>query len=257
MIIDTNTWVGHWPFRRVRLTDAAGLGRLMERTGTGLSLVSPLSGPFYRDCLTAVEEMLEDDDWDGSRMKPVAVVNPHFPGWREDLQTMARQMGCVALRLIPNYHDYTLYTDEAVQAAQAAIDLGLPVIVTVRMHDERSHHPRMYVPPVPVEDIRFLMRMVPEARYLLSQATFAEVSGLLSEMDLVADAGWEMSYKPPAFLVERIAGEHGVERLLYGSGAVLQYPESLLHPVQQAPIADEAREAILSGNARRLFGLGG
>ena len=47
--------------------------------------------------------------------------------------------------------------------------------------------------------------------------------------------------------------------MLYGSGAVMQYPESLLLPVQEAPIADEARRAILSGNARRLFGerLGG
>ena len=46
MIIVANTWIGHWPFRRLRLADAAGLGRLLDRTGTGLALVSPLSGPF-------------------------------------------------------------------------------------------------------------------------------------------------------------------------------------------------------------------
>jgi len=256
MIIDANTWIGHWPFRRLRLADAAGLGRLLDRTGTGLALVSPLSGPFYRDCLTAVEEMLEDGSWDAARFRPVAVVNPHFPGWEEDLRTMATSMGCVALRLIPNYHDYSLHSDEAVQAATVATDLGLPVIVTARMYDERSHHPRMYVPPVPMEEVRYLMRMVPEARYLLSQVTFPEASSLLSEMDLVADAGWEMSYKPPAFMVERVVSELGGERLFYGSGAVLQYPESLLLPVQQAPIDDAARQAILGGNARRLFELG-
>jgi len=109
---------------------------------------------------------------------------------------------------------------------------------------------------VPMEEVRYLMRMVPEGRYLLSQVTFPEASSLLSEMDLVADAGWEMSYKPPAFMVERVVSELGGERLLYGSGAVLQYPESLLLPVQQAPIDDAARQAILGGNARRLFELG-
>ena len=256
MIVDANTWIGHWPFRRIRLADAAGLGQLMARTGTDVALVSPLSGPFYLDPLTGVEEMLEDEGWDGARMRPLAVVNPHFPGWREDLRTMATDMGCVALRLIPNYHDYSLYSDEAVQAAQAATDLGLPVVVTVRMHDERSHHRRIYMPPVPVEDIRFLMRMVPQGRYLLSQVTFWEAAGLLSEMDLVADAGWEMSYKPPAFVVERVVREHGAEHLLYGSGAVLQYPESLMLPVKEAPISTADRAAILGGNACRLFGLG-
>ncbi len=75
-------------------------------------------------------------------------------------------------------------------------------------------------------------------------------------MDLVADAGWEMSYKPSAFLVERVVQEQGAERLLYGSGAVLQYPESLMLPIQEAPISAGDRALILGGNARRLFGLG-
>ncbi len=38
MIVDANTWVGHWPFRRIRLADAAGLGQLhsyRDRSGDG------------------------------------------------------------------------------------------------------------------------------------------------------------------------------------------------------------------------------
>lgn len=257
MIIDANAWAGRWPFRRLHYSGASGLGQLISRTGTDLALVSPIEGAFYRDCLSAMRGMLEEQGWDPARMKPMAVVNPAFPGWEADFETMVGEMGCVALRLIPNYHGYRLYDDVALELVRRAQAAGLPVVVTVRMQDERSHHWCMHVPPVSVDDVRFLLRELPEGRYLLSQATFAEVSALLPDLELVADGAWEMSYKPPAFLVERVVEEGHGGRMLYGSGAVLQYPESLLLPVQEAPIAEEAREAMLSGNARRLFGLGG
>jgi predicted TIM-barrel fold metal-dependent hydrolase len=259
MIIDANAWAGHWPFRRLHYTGARGLGQVMSRTGTDLALVSPIEGAFYRDCLSAMRGMLEDEGWDPTRMRPVAIVNPAFPGWEGDFETMVGEMGCVALRLIPNYHGYRLYAPAAVDLVRRAQQAGLPVLVTMRMHDERSHHWCMAVPAVPVDDVRFLLRELPEGKFLLSQATFAEATALLPDLAQVADGAWEMSYKPPAFMVEKVVEEGHADRMLYGSGAVMQYPESLLLPVQEAPIADEARRAILSGNARRLFGerLGG
>lgn len=257
MIVDANAYVGRWPFRRLRYGDAAGLKTLLERTGAGLALTTPIAGAFYRDCLTAVEEMLEDPGWDARLMRPVAVVNPVFPGWEADLETMVQRMGCVALRLIPNYHGYSLFCDEAMALAHRAQDLGLPMIVTMRMQDERSHHWHMLVNAVPVDEVRFLIRQLPAGRYVLSNVTWAEVMALRPELDLAAEGVWEMSYKPPALYIERAVQEVGPERLLYGSGAPLQYPEAALLPVQRADVAPEARQAILSGNARRVFSLGG
>ena len=257
MIVDVNAWCGRWPFRRLAFAGAAGLVKLLERTGTDLALVSPISGAFYRDCLTAMEEMLEDAGWDERRMKPVAVVNPTFPGWQEDLEAMVRGMGCAAVRLISNYHGYTLYDEVALQVAKRVLDRGLPLVVTMRMQDERSHHWCMPVRPVAVEEVQFLMRQLPEATYVLSNIWYSEVRSLRRELEMVRQGAWEMSYKPPAFFVEQAVEEFGPERVLYGSGAPLQYPESLLLPVQEADVSQQAKELILGGNAARLFGLGG
>jgi len=230
---------------------------LLERTGTDVSLVSPIAGAFYRDCLSAMEEMLEDGGCDQERLRPVAVVNPAFPGWEADLDAMVRRMGCLAVRLISNYHGYRLYDDAALQVVGKAQGYGLPVIVTMRMQDERSHHWHMLVNPVTVDEVRFLMRQLPRGKYVLSNVWYSEVCSLRSELDLVQEGVWEMSYKPPAFFVERAVEEFGAERMLYGSGAPLQYPESLLLPVQEAAVSDGAKDLILAGNARRVFGLGG
>jgi uncharacterized protein len=257
VIIDANAYCGRWPFRRLSHCGAAGLKALMQRTGTDRAIVSPMAGAFYRDCLTAVEEMVEDEGWDAATMCPVAVVDPTFPGWEADLKTMVARMGCVAVRLFPNYHCYTLHDDCAVDVVSLAQALELPVIVTVRMQDERSHHRRMLVEAVPVEDVRFLLRVMPHGRYMLSNVTWSEVSSLREEIGMADDAVWEMSYKPPPDYVERAVHDFGAERVLYGSAAPLQYPEAALGVVKQAHIDESTTTAILSTNAARFFGLGG
>jgi uncharacterized protein len=260
VIVDCNAYCGRWPFRRLGFPGAAGLAKLMGRTATDVALVSPLAGAFYRDCLSAVQEMLDDPGWDAQTMLPVAVVNPAFPGWRRDLETMAGSLGCVALRLLPNYHGYSLYeegADSGLAVVEKAQGLGLPVILTMRMQDERSHHWHMLVDAVPVDEVRFLMRLLPRGKYVLSNVWFREARALQPELELVDDGAWEVSYKPPDHFVEDAVRECGPERLLYGSAAPLQYPECTLAVVRGADVSDEAKELMLAGNARRLFGVGG
>lgn len=257
MIIDANTYAGHWPFRRLTYTGVAGLKTLMQRTGTDIAVVTPIAAAFYRDCLSALEEMLADESWDGAIMRPVATVNPLFPGWEQDLNIMIKEMRCLAVRLLPNYHGYRLYNDEALALVARAHEHSLPVIVTMRMQDERSHHWHMSVNAVSTDEVRFLLRQMPPVRFVLSNVSWQEVMALRPELELARECVWEMSYKPPAFYLESAVKELGAERILYGSGAILQYPEALLLPVQQAAISDADKALILAGNARRVFGIGG
>lgn len=254
MIIDANAWVGTWPFRRLTFAGAGGLAALLERTHTDLAYASPISGVFYRDCLSAVEEMLADPGWDEARMRPVAVVNPDFPGWEDDFAAMVDDMGCVAVRMTSNYHGYSLYDDCAIALVSEAQRRGLPVILTVRMQDERSHHWRMLVNPVTVDEIRFLVKQLPEGKYVLSNVSFAEVNALHPLFDVAEDLTWEMSYKPPAFFLDRAVEHFGSDRILYGSGAPLQYPESLLMTVTGSTITENDKWAILAENANRVLG---
>ena len=49
MIIDANTWIGHWPFRALPRTSATDLLRRMDRHGITKALVASLHGLLYKD----------------------------------------------------------------------------------------------------------------------------------------------------------------------------------------------------------------
>ena len=49
MIIDVNTFLGHYPFRQVRSTTASGLIAQMDASGIAAAAISSLQAVFYRD----------------------------------------------------------------------------------------------------------------------------------------------------------------------------------------------------------------
>jgi predicted TIM-barrel fold metal-dependent hydrolase len=57
-------------------------------------------------------------------------------------------------------------------------------------------------------------------------------------------------------IVELLASEVGAERLLFGSGAPYWEVTPTLDMIRHADISEESREAILGGNARRIYRLG-
>jgi hypothetical protein len=109
-----NSYIGNWPFRRLPYRTAEDIRKLMDRTETQAALVTPMAAIFYKDCLSAVQELRDDlDRHPTAPLWPVAVVNPAFPGWQVDLAIMIDQFGCVAVRLFPNYHNYRLTDPQA------------------------------------------------------------------------------------------------------------------------------------------------
>ena len=45
MLIDINTWVGHWPFRQLRGADASGLLKRMDKKGIDRRWLKEDPGP--------------------------------------------------------------------------------------------------------------------------------------------------------------------------------------------------------------------
>lgn len=78
--------------------------------------------------------------------------------------------------------------------------------------------------------------------------------------DLAAAERWEHLYLETSRMgqfraVETAVEVIGAERLLFGSGAPVRAVQPALNAIAQARIPDDAKRAILGGNATRLFGL--
>jgi hypothetical protein len=109
MLIDTNCYLGSWPFRLLRHRTAEGLARLLEQAGIEQALVSSLDAVFREDCHSCNIELLQAvARWPGKpagppkadgrlkaggqrqagKLLPLAVANPTYAGWQQELESL-------------------------------------------------------------------------------------------------------------------------------------------------------------------------
>ena len=74
MLIDINTWIGHWPFRRLRRATAAGLLKHMDRVGIDTAVVADVSAVLYRDSHAATQDLASAVRRHRDRLLPVATL---------------------------------------------------------------------------------------------------------------------------------------------------------------------------------------
>lgn len=254
--IDINCFVGFWPFRRISYRSVNDIRDLMDRTNTHGVLLTPLASLFYKDTLSAVSELLEELNVSGHKyMWPIAVINPRFPGWQDDMSIMLDEWGCVAVRLFPNYHAYTLPDTQIADFFVEVQNRDLPLIVSVRMEDERLHHWMMRVEPVSHLDITWLLRSYPDIKTILCGLHPTELDLITDDLLTHSNAYVDTSIRMPQFYMEEMISRLGPERIVYGTAMPLNYPESFLFQLNNAHISEDARQCILCDNASRLFGL--
>jgi len=60
LIIDSNAYIGHWPFRRLRYNTADGIIELMDRCGIDKAVVGSINSVFYKNYQAGNEELVEE-----------------------------------------------------------------------------------------------------------------------------------------------------------------------------------------------------
>ena len=140
MIIDINSYLGHYPFRSLRCTTAEKMLGAMDRNGIGRAVVSSLPAVFYRDAHRGNQELWEETQAHAARFIPVATINPKYVGWERDLAEAIETWKMKAVTLVPEHHGYSL-GDEVARAALARIAAyGVPLLLTQRFEDRRQRH---------------------------------------------------------------------------------------------------------------------
>ncbi len=252
--IDFGCNLGPWAFRRLPATSPGQILALMDACAVEQAVVGWLPAVLYRNVHEGNEELAEAVG-DQARLVPFATLSPAFPGWNDDLARCADALGMRGLKLYPNYHCYSLAAGEADALVEAVACLLWPVMIYVRLEDERGHHLRMQVEPTPVDEIAALAQRFPAATLVMANGTFAEIERLFELLGGTTERVFaELGYlKSPLEAVATCVRRFGAERLLAGTNLPLMSPAPGVEKVRRAPISEAAKAAILGGNAARLL----
>jgi len=254
MIIDCNANLGNWPFRRIRYNDPAGLLERLGRVGIERAWVTLLDTVMYQN-VHAGNAALAELVADFPALLPVATINPTWPAWEKDLAECAGPLGFRGVRVNPNYHGWTLRDAVFGELLAAAQDLGLFVEITVRMSDERHHHPLVMVPPVDLAPLPAAAAAHPAVPVVVANANNTQIVGLARAGDLAPNVYFEISHIESVNGVKTVADAVGVQRLLFGTHAPYFYPEAAhLKVFVESELSEAEIAAISHQNAQRLLG---
>lgn len=271
--VDANSFLGEWPSRRVNgspppAREALVEQRLalMDRLHITRAAVSLLDGVWLKQSGVANAELHALVGSLADRFLPVYALDPAFPDWQEQLDRCLGDYGLApgtgGVRLLPGYHGYRL--DAIAACVERLADLDVPIVLTIQLEDARMHHPGMRVPDVPPADMAAAIRRTPRARWLVANATHAQVLAIWRALT-PPEPGSEGAPARLWFDIARIQGpidclrvlrdEVGAERLIFGTNLPLHVPESPIMELADASLPAREDAAIRRENARAALGL--
>ena len=264
MIIDYEAFIGNFAFRRVPNSDVPGLLKQMDGEGIDRALVSALECVTYRNVQAGNELLAERLEGAGDHLMGAAVVNPAYPRAAEDARICLRDLGMVAIRLLPTYHGYTL--GEEVEAPgfgavmSVAADLGVPVSILFEIEDDRQHQLLFQVAELAPEEVAAAIRAFPEVTFVLERASPWPVQVIHSRAE--GAANWCVDIASRAMLGAAVrAGIADVLEMIgrtgycWARGMAMQYPRAPYLKLDSLELDGETLRRIKGDSAARLLGM--
>lgn len=252
-LIDTNTWLSHWPTRHAGMESAAALVSRLRTHGVASAWAGSFDAALHTDLAAANARLAAACTRDGGGvLVPFGTVNPAFPDWEEDLRRCHEVHRMPGIRLLPGYHGYGLDDARVARLLDLAGGRGLLVQIAVTMEDDRSQNPAFTSPPVNVAPLADLLARMPRARVMLLNSTSRILGASTPLFQKLAAAG---AYFELATL-EGVAGLQSVlqkspdARVCFGSHAPFYYFEAALLKLQESVLTAEQLAAVRHGHAR-------
>ncbi|MGQ9650518.1 MAG: amidohydrolase family protein [Phycisphaerae bacterium] len=248
MRVDINACFGHWPYWDLPHKTAEDLVRLMDGNGIEKAAVLSLRGVLV-DWRAGNDETLAAAGRHAGRLIPVATLSPFMDGDGDEVQRLA-DAGMRGVRLYPLFHSYPLDSEFTNDVCRAAAGRRIPVMIPTR--------PIMNwrFKTVAIESIGALATRHPSTTFIISGPNYLiEYRALVKVMKQCSNVHYEISclqgFNSVANLVEQV----GVDRVLFGTGAALNYPACNVAKLDHAELSPQQRETIAARNALRILGL--
>lgn len=251
MIIDVNVFLGSYPFRRVPGTSSAAVLAAMDRIGVGEAWVSHLPSLFWKDPSEG-NAWLYEETARQPRFRPVPAVQPELAHWEEVVADAASRQA-PAIRCDPQYAALDPLGGPLKKLVAVAAELGLPVMMAVRLEDLRQRHPNDVAGDLAPSAVRALLRSHPRARLIITHADrgFIEEVHFGSTPEEQSRTWWDICWiwGPPEDHLATLVNTIGAERFLFGSGMPLRIPENSGAKLDLSGFTRSQRDAIEAGNA--------
>ena len=252
-IVDTNVYLGQWPFRQLRDNEPAALVELLRSHGVSQAWTGSLDGLFHKDLRRVNEQLAAACQQHGDGLLlPFGTVNPQLPDWEEDLRLCAEAYDMPGIRIHPNYQNYALDDPIFSELLQQAASHRLMVQLVPWMQDERHHHTEMPVATTELGPLPNVLQSLPEARVVLLNG-FRAV-GRLPEGSLETEnLFFDFSKLDVLLGLRHLLEEAPLERILFGSYSPMFYFEQAPLKMKEAAVTDSEAQAIHLQNANALL----
>lgn len=263
MLIDVNTYIGHWPFRQLRNNTAQGIISIMDASGVDIAAVSSLNSVFYKDVQEGNMELAKEIEPYKDRFIPFAVINPVYAGWRKDFIFCLEKLNMKGLELYPYYHRYELTNPDAVELIKLAGEKGIPVHLPCSIVNIRQRHWMDTNENLSVEQVEKLLSLCPDTDFIITNGPSDSIAKKLKKAsenrkgkvyyDFARIEVFDIRGGTTPF--EALVQTAGIDNIVFGSVLPFQYIDPQFIRLQNMGITEEEMEKVTSGNLKKLFKL--
>lgn len=258
MIIDINAYIGRWPFMQLKYESAEDIISLMNRCGIDKAVITSLNSAFHYDYKTGNIDVGEACRKFPDRLIPFAVINLNFVNWLDHLTECLEKYNIRGIKLHPDYHKYSLLSEEVSRLLKEARKLRLLVFIQTSLLDMRRYPGYCFVPETPILEVAQVIEHHPENIFIVGGGKHFSntVQQLLkycpkSQNLYIATDG----LGGPFDCIERLTKQIDSSRLLFGTRTPILYAEASKLMIERSEISEEDKNKILGENAAKLLSL--
>ncbi len=167
MIVDVNTYIGHWPFRQLRHNNAKDLLKYLSNGKVDKACVSSINAVFYKDCMEANRELIDEIKQYKDKLIPFCIINPMYTNWKEDFIECVEELGFKGLELYPYYHDYKLDNDKALELIELAIKHNILIHLPCAIANIRQRHSMDTLENLNIQQVENVLAKFSEGNFVI------------------------------------------------------------------------------------------
>ena len=218
----------------------------MARAGIALSVVQPVS--------TRASQVGAINDWahatSGDGVLCFGTVFPGMTGWEAEVARLA-ELGIKGVKFHPDYQKFHPDDRSVFPLYEALAHYGL--IVLFHAGKDIGLYPPVHATPTRLAEVlRHFPSLSVVAAHLGSYQMWDEVETHLVGKDVFFDTSYVLGHMDRDQAL-RIIRHHGHERIVFGTDSPWERQDLEVQAIGRLPLSDQAKEAILGGNAQELL----